>query len=341
MCFFCQVNSITKEFKLLNSKWGNSQELGSTGGDVSYGFASQNVSGQLSDFDDFITDVSFQNEIVESLALWENSADIRFTLASNSQDADIRFGWRDIDGPGGVLGATTIPSVGGLQDVIVAFDIGENWFLGGDSPISMVDFSSTAAHEIGHAIGIDHSALPDTLMNASYSTTIFNLQQDDVDAAVAIYGENDVVKIGVYRFFNFDSGGHFFTTDIVEKETVEQRLDFRVEGVGFSALSRFDEAITGSIPVYRFLNPNLGSHLFTAFEEEKAVLLSSGDFIFEGVGFRAFDTESSATVPVHRFFNMETGGHFFTASEFEKEAVLEIASFRYEGEAFFAFLDSF
>ena len=61
------------------------------------------------------------------------------------------------------------------------------------------------------------------------------------------------------------------------------------------------------------------------------------NFIFEGVGFRAFVDQSSSTVAIHRFFNEHSGGHFFTASEIEKAAVENLPNFIYEGEAFYAF----
>ena len=87
------------------------------------------------------------------------------------------------------------------------------------------------------------------------------------------------------------------------------------------------------------MNENLGSHLYTAFEEERDHLLSLSDFIFEGIAFKAFGSDSSATVAVHRFFNAEKGGHFFTSSRVEMEAVSEMEQFRYEGEAFYAYAD--
>ena len=105
------------------------------------------------------------------------------------------------------------------------------------------------------------------------------------------------------------------------------------------AISTAQPDKTGLEPVYRFLNTNLGSHLFTAFEEEKDHLLSLSGFVFEGVAFRAFSSDSSSTVAVHRFFNAEIGGHFFTSNQVEMEAVSEMQQFRYEGEAFYAYSD--
>ena len=360
MCFFCTLESATHnltifnqklnlgelnnkpatttfEFNSLGSKWGESQVAGSSGGTVTYGFAMQNKLGQFGIFDSFITNEVFQSEISAIFAAWENAANVRFNLSSDPELADIRLGWRDIDGKGGVLGQTTIPSSGPLSSVVVALDVNEDWFIGGDAPQTLIDFSSTVTHEIGHALGIAHLPSSSALMNANYSTTIFEIQQDDIDAANAIYGTINDNKIDVYRFFNPNSGGHFFTADIDEKDNVINNTAFESEGTGFRALSSISDDPQETSPVYRFLNIKLGSHLFTSFEMEKNHLMTLNDFAYEGIGFRAFTTDSVTTTPIYRFFNTSKGGHFFTASEMEKEAVMLIPNFQYEGEAFYAF----
>ena len=326
-------------FETFNQKWGSLETFGTSGELVTFSFAEQNYEQQFESFDFFIREENFQREITQALTTWENISNIRFTLVPDSQEVDIRFGWRDIDGEGGILGSTIIPSSGPLENVIVAFDRSEKWFLDGDSPPNQIDFSSTAIHEIGHAIGIGHSSSTIALMNASYSQTIFTLQQDDIDAAVFIYGANDVEKVAVHRFFNPKIGGHFFTADILERDVVQQNETLNSEGVGFVAVARANEAASTSVPVYRFYNTELGSHFFTAFEKEKSHVMTLQEYVFEGIGFRGYDTDSVSTQPVHRFFNLETGGHFFTISEVEKNAVMSISQFRYEGEAFFAFAD--
>ncbi len=340
MCFFCVMNQVTKEFTTFGQKWGESQVLGNAGGTVSYSFAAENFPNQFGIFDEFITEVPFQEEIITSLSAWENVADIRFVSVPDSEGVDIRFGWRDIDGENGVLGQTTIPSLGPLNKVVIALDFSEDWFLGGDSPADKIDFSSTVTHEIGHAIGIDHSGDRQALMNAAYSTTIFEIQKDDIDAAVTLYGSNDIIRIDVFRFYNPTGGGHLFTADVVEKNTVDGNSNFISEGTGFLALSRLDDGLDNSVPVYRFFNSQLGSHFFTASEIEKSHVELLDNFIFEGTGFRAFNTDSSATIPVYRFFNKVSGGHFFTANEHEKDVVMEISQFNFEGEAFYAFANS-
>ena len=135
MCVFCTLNSIaeafsaktpksnsiTKDFRVIDSKWGASQESGSSGGSVSYSFAESNFNDQFEEFDSFILDTSYQREIRGSLSAWENVADIRFVFSEDSRNTDIRFGWRDIDGQGGILGQTFVPSFGPLSQVCLLY----------------------------------------------------------------------------------------------------------------------------------------------------------------------------------------------------------------------------
>lgn len=87
-----------------------------------------------------------------------------------------------------ILGQTILPSAGSLSDLLVVWHPNENWFLGGDVPEDQVDFSSTVTYEIVYVIGINHSEQSQALMLSSYSTIIFDIQADDISAAVAIYG---------------------------------------------------------------------------------------------------------------------------------------------------------
>ena len=130
-------------------------------------------------------------------------------------------------------------------------------------------------------------------MNSIYSTTIFDIQQDDVDASVEIYGSNDVVRIDVNRFYNPEVGGHLFTADIAEINSVNENANFNAEGAGFRALSRVDEEIIDSVPIYRFFNSKIGGHFFTAVEQEKEHVMTLDNLIFEDIGFRAFAAQSA------------------------------------------------
>ncbi|OUU64212.1 MAG: hypothetical protein CBC24_07600 [Candidatus Pelagibacter sp. TMED64] len=335
--FGVKMVGISYDFQLLGNKWGQDQGVGTPGEIVTYSFASDNYMQQFGFFDAFIVNPVFQNEITDALAEWENTADIRFVLVPDSSDVGIRFGWSIFDGPLGTLGRTTVPAEGPLRGVTVAFDVNEDWFVLGNAPEDEIDFSYTALHEIGHAIGLDHSSDPNAVLAETYSGIPKPLQDDDIQAIETLYGANSIPKIELNRFFNTEVGGHFFTPDIVERESVENIKSFRSEGVVFQVMPRTAEDIIGSVAVYRFLNIELGSHLLTAFSGEMQVLQASDNFLFEGESFRAFENQSSSTIPVYRFFNLEQGGHLFTTDGPEKNTLMQNSLFRFEGEAFYAF----
>ena len=141
----------------------------------------------------------------------------------------------------------------------------------------------------------------------------------------------------VYRFFNNNAGGHFYTISEAEKNAVLQNYHwFRYEGIGFNAPA---VAQSGMLPVYRFFNNNAGGHFYTINEAEKnAVIQNYNWFRYEGIGFYASPVAQSGMLPLYRFFNNNAGGHFYTISEAEKNTVIQNYSwFRYEGPGFYAY----
>ena len=64
MCLVClmEMEPTVLNFQVLGSKWGESQVAGSSGGEVSYSFATQNYTGQLSDFDSFLRKTLFEKK---------------------------------------------------------------------------------------------------------------------------------------------------------------------------------------------------------------------------------------------------------------------------------------
>ena len=140
----------------------------------------------------------------------------------------------------------------------------------------------------------------------------------------------------VYRFFNTIAGGHFYTIDEEEKNTVIQNYKwFRYEGIGFLA-SRTEQP--GTLPVYRFFNTIAGGHFYTIDEAEKDTVIQNYLwFRPEGIGFYAYPDQQPGTLPVYRFFNTIAGGHFYTIDEAEKDTVIQNYNwFRFEGVGFYA-----
>lgn len=67
----------------------------------------------------------------------------------------------------------------------------------------------------------------------------------------------------VYRFYNSDTGAHLFTMFEAEKEYIESTLDnYTYEGIAYYAFES-EQADIDTIPVYRMLNGDTGTHLFS------------------------------------------------------------------------------
>lgn len=145
----------------------------------------------------------------------------------------------------------------------------------------------------------------------------------------------------VHRFFNQDTGRHFYTGSKEEGEFVLNTLDSFLLEESSSFFSASPNEWSTS-PVYRFFNQDTGVHFYTINEEEKDNIIENLDqFSFEGTGFHAWNSDIAPTnsVELHRFFNPDTGAHFFSLSEEAEFVRNNLPQFQYEGVAFNVFDD--
>lgn len=139
----------------------------------------------------------------------------------------------------------------------------------------------------------------------------------------------------VFRFFNAETGVHFYTVSAAERSLVTDTLPaFADEGAAFRAV---DPEAPGAAPVFRFFNRDTGVHFYTVDPAERDAVIDTLDvFAFEGTGFHAYEEPAEAAMPVFRFFNAETGAYFYTADPAERDLVRNmIDTFTFEGPAFF------
>lgn len=68
----------------------------------------------------------------------------------------------------------------------IHFDIAETWDLSFAG--SGIDIFQVTAHELGHALGLDHTAVANSLMNPFYVETFSGPQADDIAGMQFIYG---------------------------------------------------------------------------------------------------------------------------------------------------------
>ena len=93
----------------------------------------------------------------------------------------------------------------------------------------------------------------------------------------------------MHRFFNTQTGVHFYTISETERANVVATLPhFTYEGVAYHASQ---VAGQGLIPFYRFFVPSKGFHFYTANEAEKASIQAnlSAVYTYEGVGYHVLD----------------------------------------------------
>jgi hypothetical protein len=139
----------------------------------------------------------FLAELNAAFAAWSAVADVTFVQVADSGAGcafngagcagDIRIGGHVFDGPGGVLAHGFYPPANGVTAAgDIHFDVAELWKIGFGGP--GFDIFQVFAHELGHALGLDHTAVPMSLMNPFYTEAFSGPQADDIAGMQFIYG---------------------------------------------------------------------------------------------------------------------------------------------------------
>ncbi|XP_053561558.1 collagenase 3-like [Bombina bombina] len=144
-----------------------------------------------------LTPAEVDKAIRESFRVWSDVTPLVFIqIHSGTADIMIAFGSREhgdffpFDGPFGVLAHAFPPGeqIGGDTH----FDEDETWTV--DKKES--DLFTVASHEFGHAIGLDHSQNPDSLMYPLYTyvnSQNFSLPAGDIQEIQDLYGPRNTV----------------------------------------------------------------------------------------------------------------------------------------------------
>jgi hypothetical protein len=75
-----------------------------------------------------------------------------------------------------------------ITQALVCLNPAKPWKVGFDGDLKTYDVRYTLAHEIGHAIGLDHPEPGGQLMSARYGEQFRTLQDGDVRGAIQLYG---------------------------------------------------------------------------------------------------------------------------------------------------------
>ena len=142
-----------------------------------------------------IAPAAFQQELEAALGMWERAANITFVASGDPMHADILIGASTAPkGPAytNVEYDHTAPAddtgVRAIAQSLICFDPMRAWKIGFDGNTKIYDVRYTLAHELGHAIGLDHPGPHGALMGFDYREEFRTLQPGDVAGLQQLYG---------------------------------------------------------------------------------------------------------------------------------------------------------
>ena len=141
-------------------------------------------------------------------------------------------------------------------------------------------------------------------------------------------------RTSVYRFYNTQTGAHFYTIKAEERDLVINSYKaYQYENVVFQAYAQPGE---GLVAVHRFYNRKTDSHVYTVNDGERAAMQAdSATFGYDGVAWYAKAEAAGDTVQVFRFRNVQSGRYFYTANAGERDYVMATyADLKYEGVSY-------
>jgi Matrixin/Putative peptidoglycan binding domain len=215
---------VAARFTLQGNRWNKSN--------VTFGF--ENFTGDL-------TQQLIIANIRQAFLAWSRVCFLTFTEVSGTADISIAFrtgnhgDGSSFDGPGNTLAHGFFPPPnGGAIAGDLHFDDAEMWTT--NDPPTGFDFLTVAIHEVGHTLGLEHSADPTAVMFAFYSGLRRTLRTDDINGIRAIYGNQSTkstlsdTSITSPGFCTFNNSGFigWAGTDAQRRLNVMRTDDLRV-----------------------------------------------------------------------------------------------------------------
>ncbi len=140
----------------------------------------------------------FEQEVRAAFVMWEQVTGIIFQETSDVASAGILIGSQIEPAGRAFANVEYRPSTGKIREIeksLICLNPSKRWKIGFGGSLDVYDLRYTIAHEIGHAIGLDHPDSGNQLMSFSYRENFRTLQPGDVEGAVRIYGARTAPQI--------------------------------------------------------------------------------------------------------------------------------------------------
>ena len=173
----------------------------------------------------------------------------------------------------------------------------------------------TAAPNSGYSFVGWQSSSGGVFSNASSLSTTFTMPSASTTVTAVFKADASATKVSMYRLYNPNSGEHFYTKDVSERNKLSS-LGWKYEGIGWIA------PVISSTPVFRLYNPNAGEHHYTTDTKERNNLVKVG-WKYEGIGWYSDDAK---TVPVYREYNPNafSCNHNYTTDKKENDWLVSL-----------------
>ena len=131
-------------------------------------------------------------ELATAFAMWEAVTGLTFRKARRGESASILIG-AQVDPAGWAFAdviykAESPQHIKAISQALICLNPKRRWKVGFDGNLKVYDLRYTFAHEIGHAIGLDHPIGSGQIMDHRYEERFRDLQPGDVMGATTLYG---------------------------------------------------------------------------------------------------------------------------------------------------------
>lgn len=146
---------------------------------------------------------TFHSELRAAFDAWSRAADITFAAVSDPEQADIVVGvqrsprgkaYTDV-----AYDAGSHEAIRSIRKSLICLNPDVSWKVGFDGNDEIYDLRYTLAHEIGHAIGLDHPGPSGQIMSFQYSEEFRTPREGDIHGASLLYGERDAIATATPR----------------------------------------------------------------------------------------------------------------------------------------------